>query len=144
MNREQMAALINGREYRSEITRAEEAQAKASGLIVIFGASDDLLEFRGVVHDEVSAYDGTTALLHAAGVMPEWEDFDEKDDEAMARAYFSLKPRAKPIRAAWDTEGYSWVISADIPHATFEIVEDGEKYCQGIVIHVTDLADREA
>lgn len=143
MNRESLAALLNGREYLSEISKSEEAQAKAAGLLVIFGASDDLMEFRGAFTDEVGAWDGATALVHAAGVMPSWESFDDKSDEAMARSYFALKQFAKTVDALWCAEdGYSWTFKTDVPHSTFEIVEDGDRYCRGIVIHVSDLAAR--
>ena len=140
MNRDELAALLNGREYGDEIRVAEEAQAKADGLVVIFGASDDLMEFRGAINDELGAYNGTTAMVYPEGVLMAWEDFDEKDDEGMVQEYFDNKRRAVPVVAAWDTDGYSWVISANVPHSTFEVVEDGEPYCRGIVIDVRDLA----
>jgi hypothetical protein len=138
--RDDLAALLNGREYGEEITKPEEDAAKAAGLLVVFGASDDLMEFRGAVHDECGAYDGTTAMVHALGVLPAWEDFDEKDDEDMAQAYFVNKKQAFPVAAAWDVDDYSWVISANVPCATFDILEDGDKYCRGIVIDMADLA----
>lgn len=47
MTKEQMAALLNGREYGDEITRAEHQIARASGLVVVFGYSDDNMEVRG-------------------------------------------------------------------------------------------------
>jgi hypothetical protein len=137
--RDALAAMLNGREYGDEISKLEEASAKANGLLVVFGASDDLMEFRGAVHDECGAYDGTTAMVHALGVLPEWEDFDEKDDEDMVQAYFANKRHAFPVAAAWCEGEYSWVISANVPHATFDILEDGEKYCRGIVIDMADL-----
>lgn len=139
MTKEEFAALITGREYRKEITRAEAAQAKAAGLLVIYGASDDLLEFDGAFRDELGAYNGTTARFHAGGTLPAWEDLD-KDDESEAEAYFVHKAKACTVTASWDTDGYSWVISTDLPHATFEVLDDGEKYCRGIVVSVTDLA----
>lgn len=55
MNAKEFAAMLNGREYRREITKAEEKEAKAAGLIVAFGASDDNLELRGAVDDEIGA-----------------------------------------------------------------------------------------
>jgi hypothetical protein len=63
MDAKALAALLTGREYRQEITRAEEADAKAAGLVVAFGASDDLLEFRGAIDDEVGCYDGPEAPI---------------------------------------------------------------------------------
>jgi hypothetical protein len=37
----------------SEINKAEERQAKDAGLVVVFGYSDDGVELRGAIHDEV-------------------------------------------------------------------------------------------
>lgn len=41
MTPKELAATLNGREYSCEITRAEEAQARKHGLVVVYGASDD-------------------------------------------------------------------------------------------------------
>ena len=50
------AEKLNGREYCEELTREEEAQLKAEGYVAAFGASDDLLEFRGAIHNEAGAW----------------------------------------------------------------------------------------
>jgi hypothetical protein len=39
----------------------------------------------------------------------------------------------KYIDAVWCEGEYSWTYKTNIPHATFDIWEDGEKYCKGIV-----------
>ena len=140
-SRDALAVLMTGRSYRDEMTMAEKKAASEAHLIVIFGASDDLVELRGWVDDELGAYDGTVFMIHANGVCPPWEDFDEKDDEEMCRQYFIDKAGARKVEALWCAEpGYSWTYRTDVPHATFEIVEDGEPYCRGIVIDVGDLA----
>ncbi len=41
MTKEELAALINGRKYRHELTDKEEKAAKDARLVVVFGASDD-------------------------------------------------------------------------------------------------------
>lgn len=139
MTKEELAALLNGRQYRQEMTKAEEAQAKADGLLVIFGASDDLLEFRGAFDDEMGAYEGTVARLNAERVIPDWESLD-KDDEAEVERYFADKKTACTVAAAWAVDGFSWVISTDLPHAPFMVMEDDDTYCRGIVIAVADMA----
>jgi hypothetical protein len=138
MTKEELAALLNGREYRQEIARDEEGRAKAAGLLVIFGASDDLLEFRGAFHDEIGAYNGTTARITSSGPVPAWEDLD-KDDEEHVERYFRQKMSAREVTATWDADGFSWVITSEVPHATFVINEDGEPYCKGIVLSIADL-----
>ena len=57
MIKEELAALINGREYTHELTDKEKS-AKDARLVVVFGASEDLMEFRGAINDECGAYGG--------------------------------------------------------------------------------------
>lgn len=139
--KEALAALLDGREYRDEITDVEAAQAKAAGLVVVFGWSDDNMIFRGAIDSDVDAYDGTTARVTLLGVMPDWESVD-KDDEVEAERYFEMKRAGfRQIKALWSvTPGYSWTFETDIPHATFEVVEGPDTYCRGIVFTLADLA----
>lgn len=135
MTKESLAALLNGREYRHEITEAEETEAKAANLLVVFGASDDLIELRGALNDEADAYEGTTRRIDSKGFVPDWDDLDH-DDEDECADYFARKNGGFEVVAKWDAEGYSWVIGSTAPYATFDILEDGEKYCRGIVIEL--------
>ena len=50
MTRDEAAAVMNGREYTNEITDSEAKAWAESGLVIIFGASDDLCELRGARH----------------------------------------------------------------------------------------------
>jgi hypothetical protein len=52
-----------------------------------------------------------------------------------------LKESAKTIEVVWDAEGYSWIYETEIPHAVFDILEDGEKFCRGIVFDIRSLKD---
>ena len=58
MTKEQFAEMLNGSEYRNEISRDQAKIAKDHNLLVCFGASDDLLEMRGIINDELGAWDG--------------------------------------------------------------------------------------
>ena len=138
MNAKQLAEKLNGREYRNEITREEAAEAKAAGLVVVCGASDDLMEFEGAIRDEFGCYDGGTALVDEKGLLDRGQ-IDDDDDEAIAD-FVTRKKTARTIEALWAKEpGYSWTYKTDIPHETFEIVEDGEPYCRGIVFALADV-----
>jgi hypothetical protein len=133
MKKEDLAAMLNGRQYRKEMTKTEEREAKDAGLVVVFGASDDLMEFRGAVCDEVGAYDGGDAYFTKAGLLV--NDCDNEDCPHFAKA----KEAATIVEARWDDGGYSWICDTTIPHATFEIMEDDEKYCRGIVFALADV-----
>jgi hypothetical protein len=138
MTKDELANLLNGHEIGNEISDELEAVAKQAGLIVAFGESDDLLEFRGAIHDEVGAYEGTTALFADGRVFDDQACNDECKYFIAARAL--AEQSGKSVRAVWcPEETYSWAIETDLPHATFCIWEDGEKYCRGIVFELKDI-----
>lgn len=130
VTRDEFAAMLNGRKYREEMTRAEGKIAAESRLIVVFGASDDLTEFRGLINDEAGAWDG--AVHHIARMSYEW--FLVGDAE-------NIDIRAIEIEAKWCPEGFEgyWLIETSLPHSRFDIMEDGEIYCRGIVIDEADM-----
>jgi hypothetical protein len=141
MTKEELAALLNGREYGAEITNQEASQAQASGLVVVFGGSDDLMEFQGAISDEVGCYDGGAVLMYDGGIFNNTE-CDSKCKYFQA-AIKKVWVEGKEIKALWCKEKpYSWTYETDIPHATFDILEDGEKYCRGIVFDLKDAVTK--
>lgn len=138
LSKELLAVALHGREYPFDLTKEEQAQAKAANLLVIFGASDDLMELRGAIDDEFGCYDGGTALIDAKGILPSRENIE---DDVELKDFFAREPLARKVEALWAAEeDTSWTYRTDAPHATFEIMEDGIVYCRGIVIDVADLA----
>jgi len=138
MTKEELAAQLNGLEYPTRIPGALIVAAQSSGLVILCGASDDLMEFYGARREEIGCYDGGTALVDVDCVLPDRDCLD--GDEELAE-YVQRQKSAKSIEALWCKEdGYSWTYKTDIPHATFEVVEDEEPYCRGIVFSLADLA----
>jgi len=134
MTKEELAEKLNGCEIGNEISGKLEAEAKESGLVVIFGASDDLMEFRGAIHDECGAYNGTTALIDAKGLLPER---DQIDDDDVLEDFFNRRKTAEKVNAFWCVSTkYSWIYETNLPHTSFDVMEDGEKYCRGIVLEL--------
>lgn len=132
MNAKELAAQLDGTQYPVRISKELATAAKAAGLVIVYGASDDLMEFEGMIRDELGAYEGTTAYITPAGLLQNECDNDE------CPHFEKLKEAAATIEALWDSDGYSWAYKTAIPHETFEIVEDGEKYCRGIVFTLAD------
>jgi len=135
MDIKEAAALLDGREYTKEITRDEEAALRASGLVAVFGASDDLVQFRGTWRDEEGCYNGGTGYVNEHGLI---KSRCEEGDEC---PYFkdSLS-NARTIEIVWGEDGFSWLYLTEIPHETFVIMEDDETYCRGIVFAARDAA----
>lgn len=132
-NRDEIAAELDGSEYPLRISKELQGRAKDAGVVIVYGASDDLMEFNGAIHDEIGAYDGTTAYLTKDGLLQnecEYEDCPH---------FAKLKAHAESIDALFDDGGYTFIYQTSIPHKTFEVVEDGEKYCRGIVFNLADV-----
>jgi hypothetical protein len=138
MTPQELADLLTGREYGSEITKAEEAQAKAAGLVVVFGAHDDLVVFRGAVDDVVDANRGQVFCIDREGLQRPW-DAIEKDDIDARREYLRRVGRGQEVKAIWGEDGYLWTFKTEIPHAEFAIVDDGEPHCWGMVFALKDI-----
>jgi hypothetical protein len=144
MTKEELAAAINGREYGKELTAAEELKAQQEGLLIVFGASDDLCELRGAIRDEVPAYNGCTVLINEDGELLQPLEDDDLDVLRRYRVLHALRcerEHAAKIQATFgdSSSEYSWVLSTELPHATFDIVEDGEKFCRGIVVDLKEI-----
>lgn len=131
---EEAAAAMNGREYGKECPDAIAKQMKASGIVAVFGSSDDLMEFRGAIDDEAGSYGGGTVHLNENGLL-----HSECDDEECPHEK-RLKKAARKIKAVFSPTDpdCTWIYKTDIPHATFDIMEDGELYCRGIVFRLAD------
>jgi hypothetical protein len=142
MTKEELAAKLDGREYLEEITDAEEADAKAAGLLVIFGYSDDNVELRGAINDEVGAWEGTEIMLTRDGLLQDWDHMIQNcTEESDFEAYFKAKAAGwKKVEAKWcATDDVSWTFVTGVPHATFNILDGGDTFCVGIVLSKADL-----
>ena len=131
--RDEIAAELDGSEYPLRISRELAERAKLDGVVIVYGASDDLMEFEGAINNEVGAYDDHSAFLTKDGLL---ENECANDD---CPHFAKLKKSVATIEAIWGDGEYSWTYKTTIPHATFELVEDGEKYCRGIVFNLADV-----
>jgi hypothetical protein len=69
------------------------------------------------------------------------------EDETSASEYLSRKRKARAVEAVWapaELDGTSWAYKTDIPHVTFDLMEEGAIYCRGIVFALSDLDPRGA
>ena len=138
MNTKELAKQLNGASYPLRPSADLKEQAKAAGLVIVYGASDDLMKFDGAIYDEIGCYEGGTAYVDDKGLLPERENIE--DDEEL-KDFFARQPKAKKIEAVWsdDGDGYAWSYKTDIQHETFEIIDDDEKYCLGIVFSLAEI-----
>lgn len=135
MTKEELAKLMDGREYREEITPTEEALASSAGLVVVFGASDDLAEFRGAICDEQYADRETPIYISGNKVL---DKHNEYSCDCPYCGFDEARKRARLITADFTNQG--WTFSTEIPHAKFNIKEMigdvKEQYGEGIVFEL--------
>lgn len=134
MIKEEAAAKLDGNEYGEEGSSELFNAMKAAGLVAVYGASDDLMEFSGAIRDEVGCYNGGIAHLTSKGLLANECESDDCPHFAKAKA------AAATVTAKWcEEDGISWTYETKIPHATFIIKEDGDTYCRGIVFALADV-----
>lgn len=125
-----LANQLNGCIYRKEVDENIETIAKENNLVIVFGASDDILEFRGAIDDEA----GLTAYIYNKELL-------QNKCSAYECPYYEnvMVPASRKFQREFDhDEGY-WMIDTDVPHFSFMVYEDDErtqKYGQGIVFNL--------
>ncbi len=142
MTAKELAEMLDRREVGEEIEWGEEQDIKDAGLVVVYGYSDDNVEFCGAINDEVGSYNGGTVYLTKNGILDGPACSCAEDCEC---PYFAKeREKARTIQAVWHDEGGPcWTFETDIPHETFTIMEDGAPWCIGIVFSMADLEDKE-
>lgn len=133
MDIKEFAKSISGRERQHSqlFTKEEIRKAKENGFVIVCGASDDLMELRGAIDDEVDCYGGGRVCITKMGVFSayrqtygnSWIDANWCDEDARDESNNII----------------TWTYETDIPHETFMIYEDGEPFCRGIVFDIKDV-----
>jgi hypothetical protein len=137
LNVQELAEKLNGCEYGNEVSKKLEAQARRNGLVIVFGASDDLVEFRGAIFDEQPAFDREKMFVDCDGVVG-CPHCDADDCIYVIKRMAS----ARAITTLWRADGnICWTYQTNIPHATFNVIEKDRVYCRGIVFSIDDVGE---
>ena len=112
-------------------------KAKESGIVIVFGVSDDLLEFRGAINEEIGAYGGTTVYLNQSGIVQNLCEYE--DCPYFKKELNAAKHSIKAIWSPADMPATSWRISGTMPFEKFDIMEDEAIYCRGIIFSADSL-----
>lgn len=129
MTAKHMAELLSGRQYRNELTPEEELIAKQNGLVIVFGYSDDNIEFCGAISDERGCFscgEDISVYVNQNGV------YDEPGNNTAKIQIHWCSPKTNA----------SWSYTTDIPHQTFNIYEGDELFCIGLVFNFYDLPEK--
>ena len=131
------AASLHLNQYREEGSPALFKEMAASGLVAVFGASDDLVVLNGAINDELG--------LGRIHLDPKGLITSRCEDVRCGYHRDALKS-SKTIDVTFHDKGspdggFTFTYQTEIPHVTFSIMEDDMTYCRGIVFLMSDLAD---
>ena len=133
------ASRLNGIEYLEEREEMWE-EAKQKGYVVVFGYSDDNMELRGAVEDEIGCWNGRTIYLTKEG------EVSKKDTKnRLDAAWYGKVNNVQVVKPAdlltEDFDAIPWTYVANFPHEEFMMHEEGDPYCRGIVFSLEVLRD---
>ena len=137
MNIQEAASALDGCQYREENKAISFAELKGAGLVAVYGASDDLIQFGGAINDEAGCYDGGVIYITAKGPL----EGPDCDCDAARKLHQIEKAQAAKIKAIWSPPALdcSWAYETKIPHASFRVMEGIDLYCIGFVFHISSL-----
>jgi len=147
MNAKELATLLNWRERNDEISLVEEKEAEENWLLIIFWSSDDCLEFRWIISDELWCFDKEETRdfyfdLEYSKCFEEWLEDDVEFEEDYIKNIVSkhIKNLPKISVESENTDWFIWYISTEIiDHEVFEIYEEWEKFCRWIVVNTKNI-----
>lgn len=147
LTKENLAEMLNGHDVlnRDMYGVPTNMEVWNNNLVVLYGHSDDLIEVRGAVHDEIDSYGEDKLALILAG-----EKIDDDEDEMNIDipGIFRLSedyghddnPRLITVRyGSVENTQADWEFDTDMPHATFMLNKKGKPFCKGIVIDLDEI-----
>lgn len=144
MNLKEWAEKLNNMEYRSDSLLENDKQLKEDGVVAVVGASDDLCELYGAIHDEYDCYNGTILYWNGKDFFTETQkdDFlgyvDNEYPEFFEMCQKLFKDDVMYIKIS-DGRDCQFEYETNIPCEWFNVMEDGELYCKGFIFNKNDL-----
>lgn len=123
---ERWATELNNRNERNVVPAALEA---VKGLVVVYAASDDLVEIEGAMTQEIGAFNGVKLTV------------------SKTQGFFETAADESDIEFRWcdDNSGDSvcpWSVICNLPHRKFDILDDeGYVASVGVVLHIDDIPE---
>lgn len=123
---ERWATELNNRNERNVVPAALEA---VKGIVVVYAASDDLVEIEGAMTQEIGAFNGV------------------KLTASKTQGFFETAADESDIEFRWcdDNSGDSvcpWSVICNLPHRKFDILDDeGYVASVGVVLHIDDIPE---
>jgi hypothetical protein len=119
----EFAAMLHGRDCRPNLTTDELLLTQQKGFVVVYGDSDDRVEFEGAI----SAEGHTNPMVKGdpAGVLALSEDGELLDEDSELYSEYVRENRNVIKIFYCNRDGLNWAFESDIPHETFLTYDGG-------------------
>lgn len=143
MDCKELAKELQGSQYREGFSSVLLQRAKENNLVIICGASDDIISIKGAIDDEVYG----KVLFAKKGQKIEVADEDDDDWDGKFKTFSEngfielddeTETKGNVLEGIYTEEGI-WRFITEIKHETFEVYEDEELQCVGVVFNFDDL-----
>jgi hypothetical protein len=139
MTKEEFAEMLDGRVYDSVLSGDDQLDANLYNLVIVYGCSDDLVEFEGAIIDELGAWDGGTFYYDKE--LESFMDIEDSFEEIELKNALTIK--ANWMKSEVNGKIIPWTFDTNIQHSTFNLnyghSEGGGVFCVGLVINLNDL-----
>ena len=118
---------------------------KENGIVVAFGQSDDLLELRGAIYDEIDCYSPTKAIwlenqfIDCNKLDKLYEFLEDEYDGLFINSIQNLCKDAKFIEINPEVKNCQFEYTTNIPCEWFNVLLDNELYCKGFIFNIESL-----
>jgi hypothetical protein len=119
----EFAEMLHRRDRQPNLTTNELLLAKQKGFVVVYGYSDDIVEFDGAIRAE--GHTNPLVKDRPAGVLVLSEDGEVLDEDSDLYAEYIRKNHNVITVFYCNKEGLNWVFESDIPHETFLTYDGG-------------------
>lgn len=129
---EQFAKILNKRDFSEGLSEVETECAKRSGLVIVMGYSDDLIEIEGTIFAEGGCFKG--GEFHLKREKGKWVLNEGRGEQNNISAQWYDKNAFTD-----DGDPIPWTYKTDIPHASFIAANGGDPFSEGFVFSVHNL-----
>ena len=129
MTLKELAEKLDGTMEYPSMSKDIVKAAAESGIVIVHGCSDDLIEFEGAIRDEAGCFDGGKVYFNKTGFLEEGSAGGR-----LIKVFWDgqCEDEKRPFEATWEYE-------TDISHETFRMLDEEELYCKGIVFYLKDI-----
>ena len=119
----EFAAMLHGRDRQPNLSKNELLLAKHRGFVVVYGDSDDRVEFEGAIREE--GHTNPLPWVCPAGVLVLSEDGKLLDEDGELYSKYVKENRNVITVHYCCKDNLNWVFETDIPHETFLTYDGG-------------------